>query len=337
MPEHTIHRRRVRNAVLTATAAILALTLAVAPSGVASADNSDPPRLPSPGFLLDRGGRVTTLEVPDAVRQTAVGGVNDHGQIVGKYPTADNVFHGFLRSKSGRYSRIDFPGAMGTYASKINNRGQIVGMYNLTNPRVGAPGTMGYLLERGRFTTINVPGSVYTQAFGINDKGVVVGEFLDSGGTFHGYRWERGRFTTIDVPGSIGTTLTDINNRGDVLGIYSEDFTKGIHGFVRSSRGVDTSFDAPDAPYTLAWGINDRRQVVGSGFLDLNLTGVQGFLGSPSRTSGYRFSPVDVPGALMTGPSDVNNSRQIVGSYDNPAAAQANSGSMQPMGMGMGG
>jgi uncharacterized membrane protein len=314
MSEHSTFRRRVRSAI-----AVVAVVLAVAPSRVAGADDDSGPRLALPGFLLDHG-RATTLEVPDAVQQTFVGGINDRGEIVGKYPTADNVYHGFLRSRSGRYSRIDVPGAMGTYATKINDRGQIVGMYNLVNPRVGAPGTKGFLLERGRFTTIDVPGSVYTQAYGINDHGVVVGEYLDGGGRYHGYRWERGRFTTIDVPGSVATSVTDINDHGDIVGLHAEDLDGGSHGFVRS-RGVVTSFDAPGARFTIAWGINDRRQVVGVGMLDSDLTGARGFLATPGRNGPSRFEPVDVRDAPRTSAQDINDHRQIVGIYENVAAA----------------
>ena len=74
------------------------------------------------------------------------------------------------------FTTIDVPGATGTVALGINNRGQIVGEI----------GSHGFLLDRGTFTTIDVPGATFTGAFGINDRGQIVGDY-QAGGTVHGF------------------------------------------------------------------------------------------------------------------------------------------------------
>jgi probable HAF family extracellular repeat protein len=78
------------------------------------------------GFL-DTGGSFTTIDVPGAVFTNAYG-INDSGQIVGRFGDATGNFHGFLDT-DGSFTTIDVPGAMMTNAYGINDSGQIVGQY----------------------------------------------------------------------------------------------------------------------------------------------------------------------------------------------------------------
>jgi probable HAF family extracellular repeat protein len=152
---------------------------------------------------------------------------------VGEYVDDRLVSRGFLLER-GRFTRIDVPGSKGTNAAKINNRGQIVGVYSDTSPDLGdRPDSdptdpnyklRGFLLDKhGRLTRIDFPGARSSQAVGINDRGQVVGEYKDAAGKFHGYLWDKGRFTTIDVPGATATSAFGINNRGQILFIYEDD------------------------------------------------------------------------------------------------------------------
>jgi hypothetical protein len=93
--------------------------------------SSTRPRTGVPGFLLDRG-RYTPVAIPRRLAATAPQGIvptgiNDRHQIVGEYIDDGLMSRGFLLDKGGRFTRIDVPGALGTNAAKINNRGQIVG------------------------------------------------------------------------------------------------------------------------------------------------------------------------------------------------------------------
>ncbi len=127
------------------------------------------------GFLADLLG-YGTIDVPDAT-DTVARGINDAGQIVGRYTTADGRDHGFMLS-DGAYTMIDAFNAHDTWANGINNAGQIVGTYD----------GHGFLLSNGQFTTIDVPNSTATYATGINDDGLVVGYFYDQNGLdVHGF------------------------------------------------------------------------------------------------------------------------------------------------------
>ncbi|HYM91868.1 MAG TPA: hypothetical protein VEW91_09580 [bacterium] len=75
------------------------------------------------------------------------------------------------------FTTIDAPGATRTWASGINDAGQIVGSFN----------NHGYLRTSwGAFTTFDVPGATDTGAEGINNAGQIVGTFV-AGDKNHGY------------------------------------------------------------------------------------------------------------------------------------------------------
>jgi uncharacterized membrane protein len=86
-----------------------------------------------PGFLFDlHRGTETVLDVP-GTNWTEPGGLNDKGEVVGRYMDANtDTFHGFLW-RSGTFNVIDFPGATFMIPRAINNRGQIVGSYSMNN------------------------------------------------------------------------------------------------------------------------------------------------------------------------------------------------------------
>jgi hypothetical protein len=71
-----------------------------------------------------------------------------------------------------------FPGAASSFATDINNRGQILGFYSLTDSfaYVGSfRAVRGFLLSQGVFTTIDVPGATWTLPIAINDAEEIVG------------------------------------------------------------------------------------------------------------------------------------------------------------------
>jgi hypothetical protein len=70
----------------------------------------------------------TPIDVPWAdPGNTDPYGINDAGQISGTY--YDGSYHGFLYSH-GTYTPLNVPGAVATYATDINDQGQIVGYYS---------------------------------------------------------------------------------------------------------------------------------------------------------------------------------------------------------------
>ena len=142
------------------------------------------------GFALSNG-RYTNFDVPGATTKTVVGGSNDRGQLVGFYTQTGVLddpnsprrgylldhgrlvridfpaggLHGFVWER-GRYTTVDAPGAVGTFVTDINDRGQLLG------GRGEPDGTVrGFVLERGRSTTFAPPGAVFVAPFDINNRG----------------------------------------------------------------------------------------------------------------------------------------------------------------------
>jgi probable HAF family extracellular repeat protein len=70
-------------------------------------------------------------------------GINDGGEIVGRFDNADGTYHGYLRSSEGDFASLDVPGALQTEAYRINDAGDVVGVY------VSADGTThGFLMKQ---------------------------------------------------------------------------------------------------------------------------------------------------------------------------------------------
>ncbi|HEV8563244.1 MAG TPA: hypothetical protein VGR06_43565 [Actinophytocola sp.] len=228
------------------------------------------------GFLRDRRGRFTTIDVPGALA-TQPSDMNDRDQIVGTYSTTarqpqapDAKPRGFLLDR-GRFIGIDVPGALQTRANGINNRGQVVGEY------VDAAGNFhGFLWDKGRFTTIDVPGVAATSPLNVNDLGQIVGGYVkdltEQPLTIRGFQLDKGRVTTFDAPPGPFTFATGNNNRGQIVGFSATGgVTDGgpiptIRGFLlrKGVKGPITPIAFPGAPNTLPNGINDLGQIVGA-------------------------------------------------------------------------
>ncbi len=92
---------------------------------------------------------------------------------------------GVTAAPGSTFTKIDFPGALATFALGINDPGEVAGSYN------DATGNAhGFLLVRGSFSTIDFPGALDTLARGINNPGAIVGFYRDTTGKFHGFLQE---------------------------------------------------------------------------------------------------------------------------------------------------
>jgi len=129
----------------------------------------------------------TLIDVPGAVGDTAPGGLNNFGQIVGSYgiSASGGYKHGFLDT-NGVFTTIDDPntGPAGfTNAFGINDWGQVVGTYCDS-----AGACHGFLDTNGHFATIDAPGSVGgTLVTGINDEDQLLEFSSDAAGNSHAF------------------------------------------------------------------------------------------------------------------------------------------------------
>jgi probable HAF family extracellular repeat protein len=253
------------------------------------------------GFVRDASGAFSTIDVDGARSFTVVFGINSTGDTAGGYVDARGTLHGFLR-RAGTITTIDFPGAKATFATRVNDLGQIVGAYSNdpNTPALELP--HGFLLDNGAFTKIDVPGAAETRPFGINNAGQIVGEYVDTARRSHGFLFANGVYTTIDAPGGTSTWVTDIDDSGRMVGISfgGANATAGpVRGFLRDAQGAFTPIDAPAAPpppgrpellTTRPFGLNNRGQVTGV-FTDSE--GIHSFL-----MDNGQFTTIAVPDAV---------------------------------------
>jgi probable HAF family extracellular repeat protein len=211
---------------------------------VGSHEDPDPNGF-SKGFLFSRG-RFVSMDVEEA------DGINNHGDTVGWDIDSNVFFHGVLNSE-GVSAAIDVPGATFTVAYGINDRGDVVGVFNEFD--LDGLQNRGFVANDGGFTTIEVPEAFYTLATGINNRRQIVGVFSEENGAIvHGYLYRRGHFTTIDFPGASVTVVTGINDLGQIVG-----WTPGGKSFLYSN-GVFTPIEMPGLHPN---GINNHGQIVG--------------------------------------------------------------------------
>jgi uncharacterized membrane protein len=183
------------------------------------------------GVLRDQRGNFVTLDHPDSVEETILTGINRRSQIVGGYLDADGTLHSFLFDKGG-FTTLEIPAALGSGASKINDRGQIIGAYSTLTNRNHAFPVRGYLWERGEVTNIDFPGASHTNPSDINNVGQIVGPYLDPAGIFQSFLREAdGTFTTIQVPGAVSAIVGGINDRGQMTGKFL-DANGSVHAFL---------------------------------------------------------------------------------------------------------
>jgi uncharacterized membrane protein len=217
------------------------------------------------------------------------------------------------KARGPTFTTIDFPGAVASLGTDINDSGQIIGEYTFS----GLGDRQGFLLSNGVFTSISFPGATFTRAVGINRFGDIVGDHQKAGnnngfGNDFGYLFRGGVFTEVIFPYSDLTIPAGINASGDIVGWYLNKV--GMHGFLLRG-GVYTSIDFPgSAAFTQAWKINDAGEIVG------RYVGTSDGKNHMFVLSNGSFTPVaDVPGAFETAVVEdggLNSAGHIVSQYD---------------------
>ena len=160
------------------------------------------------GFIYNYNTKVSTaLSDPFASpNETLPTGINDSGQVVGRYFNAavpNGGPHGFLYY-GGTFTPIEVPGPFAVSPSTmpvgISNTGLIAGYFQGTDNE-----QHGFLYSGGSYSTLDFPGSFNTVLIGINNLDQVLGAFASHGpsGNFGGqflYDVGTGVFTTINPP-----------------------------------------------------------------------------------------------------------------------------------------
>jgi len=175
-----------------------------------------------------------------------------------------------------------FPGGFNSYATAVNNRGEIVGW---AENGVADP-TCNTALQTLQFRAViwelagtmkelpPLPGDSTSAATAINDRGQVVGISgacgIAVGGVSaaHSVLWQDGVPINIgDLGGHTWNTPTAINNEGTVVGFSlpaGQDGTRNFEAFLWTQEGgIQRLGKLPGDIRAEALGVNEKNQVVG--------------------------------------------------------------------------
>jgi probable HAF family extracellular repeat protein len=179
-----------------------------------------------------------------------------------------------------------------------------------------------------------IPGDSSGAATAINDNGQIVGisgicdQAVGRHTAKHAVLWENGTVTDIypNPPAPWWNTPTAINQRGDVVGFAGDpEFVGGdvLHAFMWTREdGIRQLKPLPNrTPKHVdseAYGINERRQVVGVS-CDADLVDCRAVIWDHGNTP-TDLNDLKVPGftAVLTSAKDVNNKGEITGRATNP-------------------
>jgi hypothetical protein len=153
----------------------------------------------------------------------------------------------------------------------INTHNVIAGYFGIGG---SAHPNKGYLLDppygQANYVNENFPGSAQTQVTGIDNKGNTCGFWVTAGGTNHGFVEWNGVFASYNDPktphmkGSVNQLL-GINDAGVAVGFYT-DAAGNNHAYeVNQATGVFTAIKIPGQVSTVATGINNNGDIVGTG------------------------------------------------------------------------
>ena len=164
-----------------------------------------------------------------------------------------------LPAAAATYQEISAPNFDQTWASGINNLGQVVGYYEIPNTNI----IEGFLLSGGVYTSIIFNGEPNTFATAINDSGLIAGfvQTQDIGTPYFGFTYQNGFKSMIKFPTAKSTQAFGINSAGQVVGAYV-DLKNVSHGFLFSA-GTYKSIDIANAKSTIAVGINKAGDISG--------------------------------------------------------------------------
>lgn len=253
---------------------------------------------------------------------TEARGINASGEIAGFYQTDTGCTenypdirylpnckkHGFTYL-NGTYTTRDVPGAVSTVVNGLNDFGDLVGF------SINSDGSIhGFLwLHTGTITPVEYSSTDAAIPLSVNKSLVVVGEV---GGL--SFRWVKGKFTLVPVVSGPGcgncNGLTGIANDGRMVGYaFKNDFWVGVL-VAGSDFDYFPHFNDGDS-FTDA--VNDNTDIVGYGrqyaYFAPRVEQNEGS-GDQEKSPGYvRFN---YTGGYSTQPFGINDSRAIVGAYE---------------------
>ena len=173
--------------------------------------------------------------------------INELGQVVGFSTLPNNQTRAFVYAQGRMWDLGTLMSGSDSYATAINNKGQVVGTAYATGY------SHAFLFQNGQMQDLGTLGGKSSEAHSINDNGVIVGVADISSGDQRGFYYLNNKMFDLGTLGfnSVSSSATYINNNNEICGIVGNypDPLAGGHGFIlRNGTAIDLSvLAAPNA------------------------------------------------------------------------------------------
>jgi len=229
--------------------------------------------------------------------------LNDYGTVVGLARL--EVSPGQTEARAFRWKpdtgmvALATLGGTSSWANDVNNADQVAGTSRLPN---GDAHAVVWDAE-GRIRDLGTFGGHSSSANGINNRGQVVGVAADAIGE-RGFIWDA-KTGMVDMELPRSAKPAKINDFGVVVG------TSDVKAFKWTKNEGLTLLDQLGATFSLAWGINNLAEAVGSAQLGNERFGVRWAACGGSRVAA-------LPNAMETFPRAINDRGLMVGTGSPP-------------------
>jgi probable HAF family extracellular repeat protein len=262
------------------------------------------------------------------------------------YSTPNNVGYinlGFVWQNNLMRGLPPFPGGNNGFATGANNLGQVVGWAEngIHDPNCCCSQILQF---RPAMWTLGPPDQIHDlpliagdssgAATAINDHGQIVGisgicdQAVGRRTAKHAVLWQNGAVTDIypNAPAPWWNTPTAVNERGDVVGFAGDPaFVEGdvLHAFMWTREdGIrhlkPLKHRTPEHVDSEAYGINERRQVVGVS-CDADLVDCRAVIWDHGNTPTDLNDLKGSYSAFLANAKDINNKGEITGRAIDPA------------------
>jgi len=239
--------------------------------------------------------------------------INDSGQVAGNLVTGFIAERGFIYSNIIGIRGLSTLGGTTTWASAINNAGQIAGFSD----------TPGSIVHHAFVTGPNGVGitdlaeidGATNEATAINNAGQVVGNYYyytSSGGNAFVTGPNGVGIFHLGTLGGAGSLAYGINDYGQVVGASSLPGNTAGHAFVTGENGVGMKdLGTLGGAFSLAADINNLGQVAGSSNFAVRNSDQHAFI---TDANGVGMTDLGTLGGKQSHAIAINDSGQVVGS-----------------------
>ena len=271
-------------------------------------------------------------------------------RLLGRLAFAAAAFASTTASAVYVFNTVNYPGSVMTDVRGLNGTGRIVGYAS-----VDGVNNFSFSYAGGTFSLLP-PAPVTSIAHGINDAGTIIGSTFEDPLPTRGFILSGGAYTYFMRPGWTHSHGRAISASGLVTGSSEDAAGTVFSGFIYNPvTGAFTDISIPGSGLTIAQGINNAGQVVGSAILaggahaflrqndgtivlfriggnptrarGISDTGLMtGFVSIGAVTSGFvgdslGYQLLDVPGSTFTVGEAINNAGQVSGLYHDAGGA----------------